>query len=453
MPQSYHIEEIVQQDASSVVYYAVEVATGQPVALRRFFPFGIEGGGLEPDEQSAYQTALSRLAAISHPSLRPILGGGCDPVDGIPYIVTQWIDGLSLSEAVSGGEPDASLAVEWIMQALEVSELLSHVLTQQSIWVETNSDTVLIADERDGFRASFQISPLKWLSGSHEPSFLPIVELAESIMGWQGKLVNDHAARGLGGWLKWLREAPPNTSLQEIREMLAASVGVEPPPPTSKLVKHAIVAGHQQKSRRAPIKVTSQGNSGKLPAILVSFLLIVTLGLGSWMALRPKTTAQIDPPAPKIIQPGVEMAITPAADAPPVDDADSPPEEDPAGSPSETPPTTTSQTAHVTPDGPVYTPGDSAALMEKNGQIVAFEAVLLSMDQTKQKGILLRFASKSDAGVPCGYIHPKHAKGDLSFDSLKALQGKLIQIQGKVRAYKNRPDIEVSNRLSIHLVE
>lgn len=447
MPQSYHIEEIVQQDASSVVYLALDTSSSQLVALRRFFPFGIDGGGLEPDEQAAYQTALERLAAISHPSLRPILGGGCDPVDGIPFIVTQWVEGLTLRDAVSGGEPDVQLAMEWLMQALEVSELLSHILNQQAIWVESDPDTILISDETDGYRASFRISPLKWLSGSQEPTLQPIVELTESIMGWTGKVVGDHAARGMGGWLRWLRDAPPATPLQEVREMLAASVGVDPPAPTSKLVKHAIVAGHQQmQHRRAQIRVTSKSSPAKWPAISVALLIAASLGLGAWIYVRPPTT----PRNPTAVN-------TPAADS--AESADS--WEADSSDPTEVLPTShdettaeqASQPRPAAPDGPVFTPGDSSLLMQKAGQVVTFEAVLISVEKTSNKGLLLNFSEKSNKSAPRGYISPRNAIGKLSLAEIKGLQGKKLQFQGMIGTRNRRPDIEIRNPNSIHVVE
>ena len=452
MPPAYHIEEIVHQDACSVVYRAVDVASGQFVALTRFFPFGPDGGGLEPDEQSAYQTALSRLAAIAHPSLRPILGGGCDPVDGIPYIVTLWMDGLTLTDAVANGEPDPQFAMEWLMQALEVSELLSHVLTRQAIWVETNPTAVLIFSEGEGYRASYRISPLKWLSENQEASLQPIVELTESIMGWQGQTVNDHAGRGLGGWLRWLRATPPDTSLQEIRETLAASVGIEPPPPTSKLVKHAIVAGHQNKHRRAPIKLNSQSASSRGPAISVALLLLSTIGLGMWLYFRQAPVAAPNP-LPRIVT-ITQSGQAPADDSIPEDEL---PEETPEilSETEETSPSAAEGSYAPPSDSPVYSVNDAPALMEKHGQIVSLEATLTSIEETSGKGLILYFAPKKLNKTPRCYISPRNATGKLSLPSLKAMLGKKIQIHGKVSANqkKGRPDIQIFNPQSLQLVE
>jgi hypothetical protein len=89
----FEIEDIVDQDASGVVFRAVDSSTGREVALRRFFPFGPDGGGLEGDEQLAYGNAVEILTGLQHPGLRAVVGGGCDSVDGLPFIATEWIDG------------------------------------------------------------------------------------------------------------------------------------------------------------------------------------------------------------------------------------------------------------------------------------------------------------------------------------------------------------------------
>ena len=75
MQNRFQIEDLVDQNESGVVFRAIDTETGAPVALRRFFPFGIGGGGLSEDEQQAYQIAISRLANMRHRWLRAIIAG------------------------------------------------------------------------------------------------------------------------------------------------------------------------------------------------------------------------------------------------------------------------------------------------------------------------------------------------------------------------------------------
>ncbi|MCU0753383.1 MAG: hypothetical protein MUC40_10260, partial [Akkermansiaceae bacterium] len=61
MHNRFQIEDLILQDATGVVFRAIDTQTGLPVAVRRFFPFGAEGGGLQPDEITAYHIAIGRL--------------------------------------------------------------------------------------------------------------------------------------------------------------------------------------------------------------------------------------------------------------------------------------------------------------------------------------------------------------------------------------------------------
>src|SRR5690606_14942195 len=57
----YEIQEIIGQDSNGVVFHAVERSSGRDVVLRRFFPFGASGGGLDRAEQEAYAAAVENL--------------------------------------------------------------------------------------------------------------------------------------------------------------------------------------------------------------------------------------------------------------------------------------------------------------------------------------------------------------------------------------------------------
>jgi hypothetical protein len=198
----FQIEELVTQDAWGVVFRAVDGETGEEVALRRFFPFGMEGGGLQEEERTAYAVAVARLRGVAHPALRSVVGGGCDPVDGMPFIATQWVKGELLSERLGQGALSPPEAIYLLEQVLEVSGVLSEVLAEEACWVETELGTVVIGEEGSGRDFTFWISPLKWLGADEsQRSLEPLIGLAEAAMGWQGRVVGDGAGGGLGGWV------------------------------------------------------------------------------------------------------------------------------------------------------------------------------------------------------------------------------------------------------------
>ena len=84
MVRRFQIEDMVAQDAAGIVFRALDRQTGELVAISRFLPFGVNGGGLSDEEQAEYQVVVERLCAIRHPAMRSVIGGGCDAVDGMP---------------------------------------------------------------------------------------------------------------------------------------------------------------------------------------------------------------------------------------------------------------------------------------------------------------------------------------------------------------------------------
>jgi hypothetical protein len=235
----FQIEEIIGQDMHGVVYRASDSESGRTVALRRFLPFGQDGGGLEKEEAIAFEIATKRLADVSHVALRSVLYGSTDPIDGIPYLVTEWVDGMSLSDILAGETLDPALIIDVLRIALEVSIVLSHILGEEAVWVETDVHSIIIGTRDSGRGFTFWISPFKWLGGEFQSRKLSsIVDLGEELAGWQRKVVSDQAGYGLGGWMKWLKKNP-DVRLTEALETLAASTGNEPPPAEADLVERA----------------------------------------------------------------------------------------------------------------------------------------------------------------------------------------------------------------------
>ena len=126
--ERFQIEDLVVQDSTGVLFRALDTQTGLPVALRRLFPYGVKGGGLDAAKQVEYQTTIDRLSTIFHPALRSVVCGGCDPVDGMPFIATEWIEGARLQTLLDRGPLRPREAADLLSKVLQVSELLSQVL-------------------------------------------------------------------------------------------------------------------------------------------------------------------------------------------------------------------------------------------------------------------------------------------------------------------------------------
>jgi hypothetical protein len=233
----FQIQDLVAQDLFGVTFCALDIATREVVAVRRFFPFGVAGGGLFDEERAAYDVAVARLAGLKHPGWRAVLTGGCDPVDGMPFVVTEWITGQALRDKLEHGVFSPAAAIRVLDRALEICEALSQLLAEEGVWVET-CPSLIIEDGGDSRRGlTFSISPMKWLGGaSSRRSLLPVVELANDLLGWRDMMVADQAGNGLGMWVKWLRAHAETATLFEVRQKLANFTGGTAPDPARTLV-------------------------------------------------------------------------------------------------------------------------------------------------------------------------------------------------------------------------
>jgi len=237
----FKVRHQLSEDKAGVVQLAYD-PSGRKVCMRKFAQYGRAGEQLHVQEEVAYQVAIDRLTGVHHPSLREVVSGGFDPLDGMPYVATKPMETTPLAEIIHQSPLSVEMGSALLSQLLELCELLSHLLAEEGIWVETHPDAVDMV--RDGAATHFLFwpSPLKALNGNSQAhDFGGIIELTEKMMGWRGLEVDERAGGHLQPWLKWLKEAAAGggTTIREAREMLAAAAGVEPPPPIGELVRES----------------------------------------------------------------------------------------------------------------------------------------------------------------------------------------------------------------------
>ncbi len=232
----FEIQDILSQSAAGITYLALDRETGRKVVLRRFFPFGRYGGnGLTADALRAFTESCRQLAEIKHPALRAVIHGDADPDDGVPYLVTEWIDGQPLTSMLNGQAMEPAQVMDIARRALEASILISKALGKQAVWVDTSPNSIVV-DHRDrGF--TFWICPFKWL-GTHakHKDIGSIVTLAEGLAGWSSRLYSEQSGRGFGGWVKSMRHTP-SIGLAEALTLLSTIADGAPPqqaPPQAK---------------------------------------------------------------------------------------------------------------------------------------------------------------------------------------------------------------------------
>ena len=286
MSGRYEILDILAQDESEIVYEARDREQDCRVVLRRFFPFGAEGGGLEVEERTAYEVAIRRLKRVTHPALRRVLDGGTDPVDGIPFLVTEWMEGRQLAQRLAERPLSASSARALADLALQTSIALSQVFGEEAVWIETNTRSIYLNEANAEHPVSFRISPFRWLGGGHKKHNLqPLLDMIEEVTGWHGRLISASAGGGLGAWLKDLRRKTDSWTLVEAREALRAC-----PIPASTSEGEPTI---RPPSRSTPVPATlaPEPRSHRTWVIAGLALSILLGGTAAWIALRPPSDA------------------------------------------------------------------------------------------------------------------------------------------------------------------
>ena len=425
-----------------MIFRAKDLETGTDVTVRRFFPRGMGEGGLEEEERTAFDIAVQRFTCAIHPALRGVISGGCDAVDGVPFIVSEWLEGAPISQQLASGPMQPRRAIDILMGALEVSEVISELLAEQAVWVETDPCSIIEASDDPKRGTTFGISPFKWLGSDEERrSLKPLIQLTEDLMGWKNKLVNDQAGNGLAIWLKWLKQHAFQATLAETRENLAAATGAPPPPPTSRLVRQST---RPMVPRAATVQVqmvpVQRTKPSKVPLILGLTGLLIALGIGGWVA----KTGEV--PFKKFFEtrnteaaPTVRKSALDYAPPLPTQYDDEEEEEAPAAAAAATP---------AAPSGEkVYQVRDADLLVKKVNETVTLEGKLESVSRNTDKTqifLQLEITERSDA---CGYVISRDATGPLSLEELTKLEGKTIRIRGKVGVgagkFGKRPKIQI----------
>lgn len=320
----FEIEDIISQDKRGIVFRAHDSEKGHTVALRRFFPFGQDGGGLKDEEAVAFRIAAQRLVGVTHPALRSVFSGAVDPIDDMPYIVAEWVDGASIDEVLNGETLDPRLVIQMLQLALEVSLSLSEILGEEAAWVETETNSIFVGSEESGRGFVYWLSPFKWLGAEFGSRKLAaIVELGERLAGWKGKLIGDHAGSGLGGWLKWMKNNP-DASLAQALESLPTFTSADDTPPPPKPSFTAPVTYQSAVNMKQPSSISP---------LLIAACVALLLAVGGLAYYRLSAKAPVVPPlcaeqtiSPPTTQPApdpanagqTKPAPTPAAEPSPI---------------------------------------------------------------------------------------------------------------------------------------
>ena len=476
MVSRFQIEDMVAQDISGVVFRAMDSETGLPVAVRRFFPFGVNGGGLSGEEQIDYDTAVGRLMDIRHPAMRAIVYGGCDPVDGMPFIATEWIEGCAIQTYIEQGPLAAAETIHLVSQALEVCERISEVFGQEAVWVETDVHTIIVGAEGSGRGVTFWMSPLKWLGKTDGQRGLDaIVSLTEDAMGWTGKTILDSDGGGLGGWLKWLRSSARKAKLAEARERLLGISNVATPAPVKRAVRQAAPSATVKPPKR----------KSNLTFFIGGIAALGIISIGGWALIRWNNS--------KLgVVPALEMPeIVEAKQSPPKRSSKAPPKDDEADQFASTLPrvpeprqtkrtpeqisqaaadllvsaqqsdrskaaASAARDAEIASRNGIFTPEDSELLLTMSGEEVTVKGILKGFKYSDSGATqYLVFSENPAAGEIRGSVLLRTAAAEVKEDQLSTLKGKEISLRGKIRIenFGKTPAISIQSRDAIQEIK
>jgi hypothetical protein len=463
----------------------VDGETGRHVALRRFFPFGSEGGGLQAEERAAYDIGVKRLAEVVHPALRAVVTGGCDPVDGMPFLVTEWVEGSTLTNLLQQGSLTPESAIVLMNQALEVSELLSEVLAEDEVWVETAPSAIVVGEGETERGVTFWISPFRWLSAeAARPGLMPLLELLDAAMGWQGKPVSDQIGGGLGAWRNWLKANAGTATLAEARESLAAFSRGERVAPTTTAPAIGKVPSARAAAARRPMVVTKPKTSW-VGMTVIALLVLTALGLGGLLFFQkshPKSGEPVsesddsekpkrsrksskgaladtipEPAAPeKAPEPAPEKPTTPADEASRVAAANARAAELSSQQAKALEAQAQQEKAAEAKNG-VFEPKDLELVALQSGKSVKIEGVLLGVGESNSKKTgYLRFTTDLDPNFVEGKFDKPSKDPGLQDSALKELVGKRIRLMGTVEITKlnkvRRVQVDFPNRAAIEVL-
>lgn len=458
----FEIEDIVSQDQRGIVFRAHDLDRGHTVALRRFLPFGQDGGGLKDEESDAFRIAAQRLLGVTHPALRSVFSGAVDPIDEIPYIVAEWVDGAKLDDVLAGETLDPRLVIQLLRLALEVSLSLSEILGEEAVWVETETDSIFVGSEESGRGFVFWLSPFKWLGAEFGSRKLAaLVGLGEHLAGWKGKLIGDHAGHGLGGWLKWMRNNPEAGLAQALEAMPSRITDGEAPPPPAAVRASPPVAGSRVVAVKPP------RSTAPLVIAVAACLVLAIGGLALYQrfaktpsapiakaeaasekpaAAEPAPAAATSTPSPQPSQDAEAVAVSRVNELAAKLAGEKEAKRTAAKAPA----------AVAAPPVRDFTPGDREMmkLLKTNGS-ASVTGVVLSVRHSKEgNSLYFEFSKPRNEEEIMAVAHKREYKDDFTVNAYEDLIGKKVRFDGTVfREPKGRQFVKIRARERIKIVE
>ena len=225
MTSRFQIQEMVSQDATRVVFLAEDESSGEKVALRRFI--AAEKGESGEETREGFLAAIGTLSEIRHPSLRPVVEGGVDPVDGVPFVATEWVEGEVLGNLLENAVLSEADGLVMVFQALGLLEAVQAHSGTKANWLEFRPDDIIVRQAEEGPCFTFWATLSRWLG--EQDAKEAVAELASLAGRCCGISAGGAPAESqLGEWLRYVRDNEP--AVAEARGALKAIAQLEDKP-------------------------------------------------------------------------------------------------------------------------------------------------------------------------------------------------------------------------------
>ena len=155
MQLDYSIEEMLLQSPTLVVYKA-RGRNGFRYAISRFI---YTKSVLSNLQEASFESALTELKRLSHGCLRPVIDGGLDEVDGMPWVARVWWDGDFLDDRMKEG----MLSPTDIQRLADHGQALIDALGDRASAVSFKARDVILTTGRGGQPVeTFNIDVKNW---------------------------------------------------------------------------------------------------------------------------------------------------------------------------------------------------------------------------------------------------------------------------------------------------
>lgn len=439
---------MISQDTTGAVFLAIDSETDREVFLQRFFPFGAEEGGLQGDELIAYGQAVERMKALDHPNLRRIIDGGCDPVDGMPYLVTEARRDANLRDYCANAALTVAQGHLFVESALALMLDLEKTFGQVADWLALQADDIEVIGEVERFR--FCMDPMKWLGLRQGPGTVKeLALLAEQAMGWSGKVFTGSQAGLFSGWLRTAKSQTLTPS--DAWELLRTG---KLPAKATASVATVMPTMHAPAAPVNPVTLASAKGGGATVWIVFGTIAAVACIAVAFVILKappeqpavavaaaapapkapspvitrtsavpraaaegaPRTLSQEDAMREQIERRAVEMQKQAAATTPPNKNR---PATQPAAGPK-------------APKKPEYMPGEMELITQQKGEEIVVVAPISKVKlSTTGKTLYIEFSGGATERIIGRHLTNLGAEG-MSVSELGGLEGKRVRVRGKV---------------------